>query len=627
MNKDKHYILIKQLKSIRPIHVLLVVFAVIYGYRMFAIHPWYDELYTYYSFICRGPIYAGIHWPLPNNHVGYSVLSACLNWTGSPTIALRGVAYFASVLNIYLVYALTRRLLNIADNYGCRNDNSDGSNNQNVVESHDEDGSIYDGTVSKVNKNTLIEALSILSTILYATVNIVHTISVQGRGYSLSTSCFIVSILMIMNIAGISKAWTGRESNSDASDIGAIDGEMTDNGASILEEKDAVAEDRNQSTSKSNTGRFQWVSYVIYAFALVLGIYLVPSSTFWVFPVCVVGGVYLLANKKIKELFKLILASVIAAIMVLGLYTIIWLAIGSNLLSKSAESAFYGIYQLDIIKQAPIKAMQAGIDYMLASPYIQSIPRADVINGLWNYLEALFTQFYIYLGVPMIIYLAVICIFSLVRFIMDRTRFLELFLAVQIFALPLLMIIQCKAPYLRVYTFFGVVVSVSVVWVISLLRIERFKFSQIAVYIFALAVFLLLFTEPYNCSIGVREDNIYETLCEYVASGHEVKEIDSIHYVDDYQQYVLKFYFDAEPVETSLEEANYVMLPTDEMTGVWPFFYSEDSFDRSYVDKYFAEEKRTDSYVIYKRSVLKTIKTGVEEGKDRQKNLYENIKK
>lgn len=58
--------------------------AVYYAVSMFAIKPWYDELYTYYSFISRGPVYAAIHWPVPNNHVFYSVLSAFLDYLGSP---------------------------------------------------------------------------------------------------------------------------------------------------------------------------------------------------------------------------------------------------------------------------------------------------------------------------------------------------------------------------------------------------------------------------------------------------------------------------------------------------------------------------------------------------------------
>ena len=55
--------------------IFLFGMAAYYGYRMFAITPWYDELYTYYYFISRGPVYAAIHWPLPNNHVGYSAIS------------------------------------------------------------------------------------------------------------------------------------------------------------------------------------------------------------------------------------------------------------------------------------------------------------------------------------------------------------------------------------------------------------------------------------------------------------------------------------------------------------------------------------------------------------------------
>lgn len=62
--------------------------AVYYGFRMFSLTPWYDELYTYYYFISRGPVYAAIHWPLPNNHVGYSVLSGFLDLLGNPVLEI-----------------------------------------------------------------------------------------------------------------------------------------------------------------------------------------------------------------------------------------------------------------------------------------------------------------------------------------------------------------------------------------------------------------------------------------------------------------------------------------------------------------------------------------------------------
>ena len=43
--------------------LFFLAMAVYYGWRLFTLTPWYDELYTYYYFISRGPVYAAIHWP------------------------------------------------------------------------------------------------------------------------------------------------------------------------------------------------------------------------------------------------------------------------------------------------------------------------------------------------------------------------------------------------------------------------------------------------------------------------------------------------------------------------------------------------------------------------------------
>lgn len=498
----------KSIKNFK-IELLLLIFAIIYGIRMFMIRPWYDELYTYYSFISRGPVYAGIHWPLPNNHIGYSVLSACLNFIGSPTIALRGVSYIASVANVYLVYALAKK----------------------IFKNFDKDR---------------LEAYGIMSAIAYATVNIVHTISVQGRGYSLSTTCFLLATIVLLNIC------------------------------------------EHKYIKKYN--------YLVYTLSLFLGIYLVPSSTFWVIPLCIVGGLYLLLNGKVKIMWKLVTASLVAAVMDLCMYGIIWLAIGSNILSKTADSVYYGIYQLTIIKMSPMDAMKAGIDYMMASPYIQSIPRKDVITGLFNYLEALFTQFYPRMGIVLIIFLTLVSVLCLIRFIVDRSRFLELFLCIQIIMLPVMMIIQSKAPYLRVYTFFGVVVAFSIVYVFSL-----FKLGSMITYLLAVLMMILLFTGSYNCSLGDREDEIVQALMVMEDNGYSPKNIDSIFYVDDYQKYILKFYYDIEPNEVPLAEAHYVMLTDEEMNGVWPLFYSEGEVDREYVQKNYNILGKFGRYTIYNR--------------------------
>ena len=82
----------------------------IYIYSMFTNRPWYDELYTYYYFVSRGPIYAAIHWPVPNNHMGYSVLAAIVDIFANNYFGLRGVSVLSSVLSLYLIYRLTDKL-------------------------------------------------------------------------------------------------------------------------------------------------------------------------------------------------------------------------------------------------------------------------------------------------------------------------------------------------------------------------------------------------------------------------------------------------------------------------------------------------------------------------------------
>ena len=52
-----------------------------------------------------------IHWPLPNNHVFYSALSALVNKLGSPYLGLRGVSLLASAGSLLLLYRLLKKQL------------------------------------------------------------------------------------------------------------------------------------------------------------------------------------------------------------------------------------------------------------------------------------------------------------------------------------------------------------------------------------------------------------------------------------------------------------------------------------------------------------------------------------
>ena len=284
----------KNLTSVLREHILAVVFvafmAVIYIHMMFTNGPWYDELYTYYYFISRGPVYAAIHWPVPNNHVGYSVLSAFLDYFGNSYVGLRGVSLVAAVANLILIYKLCLKCLD--------------------------------------------KFQSLTVTALYAGAYLVFRLSVQGRGYTLATTCFLVATLACMKIC---------------------------------------------------MGDYGKRHFALFAGALAYGLYIVPSSIYWVMPVCIAGGLYLLFEKEFNRLLKLFLAGVCAALVTLFLYTLIWLAIGANLLCKEEGSVFFGMGQVSVILKAPIASALKGIEYMTATPYIQSIDRAECIKGLFDF--------------------------------------------------------------------------------------------------------------------------------------------------------------------------------------------------------------------------------------------------
>ncbi len=143
----------KVTKEYNVVILLCICMAVYYACKMFINHPWYDELYTYYSFISRGPVYAAIHWPVPNNHVFYSVLSACLNIFQNATISLRGISFIAAVVNLFLVFFVGRKF---TDKY-----------------------------------------LSCACAMIYASVYLVNSLSVQGRGYTLATTCYLLSVIFL----------------------------------------------------------------------------------------------------------------------------------------------------------------------------------------------------------------------------------------------------------------------------------------------------------------------------------------------------------------------------------------------------------------------------------------------
>ena len=498
--------------------IYIVIMSLLYVIMMFINKPWYDELYTYYSFISRGPVYAAIHWPVPNNHVGYSVISACLNIFGNSYISLRGISCVAAIANLILIY-----------NIGCR---------------------------------IMKKPYAFFSMVMYSGANMVYMLSIQGRGYTLAITCYLVGIIAIYRIC--------------------------------------MDEYENRY-------------YIVFALSLVLGLYILPSSLYWVVPLSACAGIYLLLKKDWKKLINLTLSGIAAAIGTVFLYMLIWLAIGSNLLSKNVESEYYGIYQVKIILRAPILAAKTGIEYMLATPYIQSIDKKSAIMGMPGYFEEFFSQCYSYFG----IFLSIVMVFLIVFFIyyaILEVRFREKGLWVGIiisgsllFCL-LMLIIQSVHPYKRVLSFIMVPMSLGVAYALSRwtvysgLKAKWVRRVEIMLVVFAsLFVAFRLTTYDYRRPLADRENNIEEAL-----KAIDVNDIDTIYYTDDYQKYVLKFYHNCEPEEVALEEARYVLIGS-ELTSIqykeneWPLLLAYDKSFLEYVEDNFEEIAITEAYSVFCR--------------------------
>ncbi len=489
---------------------LLLIMSVYYGWRMFALDPWYDELYTYYSFISRGPVYAAIHWPVPNNHVFYSVLSGFLMIFGNPYIALRGISWLFCVGNLIMLYTFAKRFFS--------------------------------------------RSLSLSCVAIYSSFYLVNYLSIQGRGYTLSTGLYLLALVMLYEICVDKRA--------------------------------------------------QFRYYAIFSLSLTGGLYAIPSNVYWVLPLCLAGGLYLLFSREIKTLLKLITASMVAAFNTFCLYSLIWLAIGSNLLSKTPDSGYFGIHQIKIILTVPLAALKRGMDYMLASPYVQSIDREKVIRDFFSWTKGLLELFSSTFGGVLLIILIVtvpLCIWGMIRGIKAGERkllFLSTYLISLLWGLPLILILQAVQPYYRVFTFLGVPLAVLLTVYLSQIKQKGWEMGILTVCLLWAAFWL---SSPYyNGAYADRESKIKEIWKE---AG--ISQAESICFMDDYQRYVLKFYWNLQPSEVSLEEAQYILLPKEVISedyevNEWPVLYNHEGVNWEYLSAC-QVIKETGEYILYRK--------------------------
>lgn len=546
--KDKRDNIPENTNFVRAVFLTFwVLMAVYYGWRLFALTPWYDELYTYYCFISKGPIYAGIHWPLPNNHVGYSVLSGCLDYLGNSYIGLRGISYLCALANMWLLYLLASRYLK--------------------------------------------SWIAFAAVVLYVSMDMVNQLAVQGRGYTLGITCFLAAALCMSRICGCMH------------DVQWIHN---------LQERPS------------------WKVWALYIAALILGLYAVSSNVYWVIPLCMAGGIYLLtlgiweSREKQKgflhtaagnRLIKLIAASLLAAIGTLCLYTVIWLSIGSNLLVKDVECAYFGMGHVQVILSAPFDAIKAGMQYMLDTPYIQSEERVGFAGRLLEWMVLLGRYFYgnavwlwelIWCGGVVILLGKVIRSFKRKR---AEELFLPMLLLTALFFIPICLLIQCKRPYFRVFTYVGVLLALLTALFLEqcFLWLAKKKNgegkSALLPSVVLLGCLLIwgkcLFFSGYNEQYSYREYEIQDALAH--------AEIDSnrqLCVTDCNQEYLLYFLYGVRCENREIEGADVLlldkrMLDKDFQEMVWEFYHYYGTIPWDYVRENMTMVYENNDYVLY----------------------------
>lgn len=519
--------------------ILFVVMAVYYGYRMFVLTPWYDELYTYYYFISKGSLYAAIHWPLPNNHVGYSVLSAFLDFFGNSYIGLRGVSYLSALANMYLLYRIAGKYMK--------------------------------------------EQMALGTVILYVSMNLVNQLAVQGRGYTLGITCFLTAWLCMIQICTLKQA--GKK------------------------------------------------YYVIYAAALILGLYTVSSNVYWVVPLCLAGGCYLLIcgmsesrentcpvrkTESIRRLFQLVLASLAAAIGTVLLYMSIWVSIGSNLLVKDEAGIYYGMGHVQMILKAPFEAIRKGMEYMLETPYIQSEERAGFVGRLFEWIVTLTGYYFNSLSLVMMLVWVLGIAFSIYRLVREiqqensQKMLLYLVLLLEIVLVPVILLIQCKRPYYRVFTYGGILLAMLLgIFMengVELIQSRFLKGKSVNGVYTALLLALTLFGvkcigfSDYNNQYGLNE---YEIQDAFAHGNMEAQE--NLCVTDCNQEYLLYFLYHIRCENREIEGADVVLLDKrmtdpefDEM--VWEFYVYYDSIPWDYLEQNMKPSYENENYILYTRN-------------------------
>lgn len=351
--------------------IMFVFFVAYYLHRMLILAPWYDELYTYLYFSSKGVGYSATHWPFPNNHIFFSMMSACLKPFGG-FVMLRGISYLAAVLAILGMYKF---FLHFA------------------------------------RKN-----VAALGTMIYALMFAVNNLAVQGRGYSVAT-LFLIGTLNF--------------------------------GMTIYE------------------GKARRRTYIGFGFCLYAGLYTLVSSIYWVAAVCVCFGLLLIMKKEFRTFTKLVITGIVAAVVTLISYTVMWLSIGAQQIIADETTGCAGRTIMSVIRSFPRSCLTRGMQFMLNDRSVQGIAREDFLRdfkyfygvGVYRGHTGAFSLRLVYFiwGLIALFTLALFVI-AYVKKLKSLKKFLPLIAlwGVGNVIMFIVLLIQSAYPFDRVFSYYGV---------------------------------------------------------------------------------------------------------------------------------------------------------------------------
>ena len=334
--------------------------------------------------------------------------------------------------------------------------------------------------------------------------------------------------------------------------------------------------------------------------------------------ICLAGGLFLLLCREYGRIFRLIAASACAAAVTFGLYTIIWLAIGSNFLVKEEGGPFYGMSHFQMLFADPAAAFVRGLNAMLSDPNIQSVDRTQFLEGIGGYLLRVLNQVYpnggsfLAAGIPVCLLLL---LFLTVSAFLHKRRsfaFLGLYCLVLTVMVPVFLFVQCVFPYLRVFTYMGSVLAmlfVLTVW--ELLR--RFgsglfagraavltgAVSAAAAVCFMAAGFA---SDGYNAGYDSRDNHIYAALFAL-----DETQVDTILTGDVYASQNVYFHITrcrGKELIVDENQPDYVLLDKvqtgpDGVGLVWPYERDTADFPWEWINGHMEVVFEDDRYIAY----------------------------